>query len=1017
MASQRSHARLFVSLVAVAFCAWAFSCAASNKLTRPTYEVSLVDEGWQQSTVTAIVQGPEGYLWLGSYHGLVRFDGVRFTVFNSGNTPGLVNGLITSLMEDDRGWLWIGHETGELTQYRAGEFKPVALPEGWPGGVIEAIGQDEAQDVWLLNNSGTLFRVRDGALAQCPGGGKGAAGKACLVRGTDRSLWVVSNGIAAVLKNGSPVQIQFEPGNSAFYCEQIAPAREGGLWVFGAGRLREWKDGKWSRELSDWPGDSGTVSVIMEAQSGDVFVGTQQHGLFLLHQDSTPDHFSHTNGLSKDWVRALHEDREGNIWVGTGGGLDVLRHRKIIVLNPADQWAGCSVLSLAFDKEGAAWIGTEGAGLYRYAGGQWQTFGLEQGVSNMFVWSVCETRDSRLLVGTWGGGLLTSDGEQFHAEPGSGQIAAPVLSMLEGKKGELWIGTTSGLYRSEHGRVSWFAGKDQLVLPDVRAIAEADDGSIWFGMSGGGLGRLKEGVLKQFRKSDGTGSNFILCLHTDADGTLWYGSADNGLGRWKDGKFSNITPAHGLPSEVICHIVQDDAGFLWMSSHRGIFRISHEELNKCADGLATSIQCLVYGRNAGLPSLTCSGGFQPGATKAPDGRLWFPTAKGVAIVNPLEITTNKVVPPVLIEALVADGEVVGPLPEVGTKRDPGGTLQIRPGKRRFDIQYTGLSFTAPGKVRFRYRLEGLENEWQEAGTKRTAEYRYLKPGGYRFQVIACNNDNVWNNTGATLSFTVLPYFWQTTWFQSACVLVLGASFGTAIFLGSRHRLRVRLDQLERQRSIERERTRIARDIHDDLGASLTRINMLSQSVRSELDATHQATADVESIHATARELTRAMDEIVWAVNPKHDTLDSLVTYLGRYAQSFLNGAGLRCRLDVPLNLPPATLTAEARHNLFLTLKEALNNVVKHAQGSEVTVSLTLSSRQFALVVSDNGCGFDDVVLQSNQQDSSPGRLSGGNGLSNMKRRLEEIGGHCSWESNPGQGTRLELRVPIPSELG
>lgn len=422
---QRSNAGLCLCLVGFALCCLAFTTDAAPRLSRPAYEVSPVDENWQQSTVTSIVQGREGYLWLGSYHGLVRFDGVRFTVFNSGNTIGLVNGLVTSLLEDDDGYLWIGHETGELTRYRAGEFKPVALPEGWPGGEVEAIGQDEAQDIWILNNSGTLFRVRDGALAQCPGGGRGAGGKACLVRGNDRRLWVVSNGIASFLKNGSPVQVQFEPGNSTYYCEQIAPSRAGGLWVFGEGRLREWKDGKWSKELSDWPGEPGAVSVIMEAQSGDVFVGTQQRGLFLLHQDSTTRHFSHTNGLSQDWVRALREDQEGNIWVGTGKGLDALRQRKVTVLNPSDRWQGCSVLSLAFDQKGAAWMGTEGAGLYRYADGQWQTFGPEQGVSNMFVWSVCETRDGRLLVGTWGGGLITRDGERFHAEPGLIQINAP----------------------------------------------------------------------------------------------------------------------------------------------------------------------------------------------------------------------------------------------------------------------------------------------------------------------------------------------------------------------------------------------------------------------------------------------------------------------------------------------------------------------------------------------------------------------------------------------------------------
>ena len=383
------------------------------------------------------------------------------------------------------------------------------------------------------------------------------------------------------------------------------------------------------------------------------------------------------------------------------------------------------------------------------------------------------------------------------------------------------------------------------------------------------------------------------------------------------------------------------------------------------------------------------------------------------MIDPVNVSINRKKPPVVIEELLVDSKSV--------ERDARGTrasqssgapvFEIPAGRQRFEVRYTALSYAAPEKVRFQYRLEGLERDWVEAGTRRVAEYSYLPPGHYTFRVIACNNDEVWNETGASLAFAVLPAYYQTWWFRSSAVLAGAAAVGFGVLSVSRRRVRARVEQLERQRAIERERARIARDIHDDLGASLTRITMLSQTVHSELEGQPQAAADVDRIYGTARELTRAMDEIVWAVNPKHDTLDSLVTYLGRFAQNFLSTAGIRCRLDVPLHLPAWTVTAEIRHNVFLALKEALHNVVKHAHASEVRISLDLLADGFVLLVADNGCGFD---LNGGPRPSSPdaARLSSGYGLSNMRKRLEEIGGRCDWDTAPGEGTRLKLQVTI-----
>ena len=313
-------------------------------------------------------------------------------------------------------------------------------------------------------------------------------------------------------------------------------------------------------------------------------------------------------------------------------------------------------------------------------------------------------------------------------------------------------------------------------------------------------------------------------------------------------------------------------------------------------------------------------------------------------------------------------------------------------------------------MQFKYRLDGYDREWVNAQTRRVATYNYVPPGQYTFQVVACNSDGVWNNLGAKITFQVLPYYWQTLQFRIlAGAMVIAASSGIAWF-GARLRIRRKLELSERQRAIEHERARIANDIHDDLGTHLTRITMLSESARAELDDPRQAESELHQIYDTARELTRAMDEIVWAVNPKHDTLDSLVSYLEQFAQDFLTMTSVRCRLDMPLELPEWRLTTEVRHNLFLAFKEALNNIAKHAAASEVHVCLVLKPGAFELSVEDNGCGLNPGGAR-NQAD----RFASGNGLKNMVRRLEAIGGRCHIRSQPGKGTKVLFVVPFKSK--
>ena len=973
------------------------------------YDVwQLEQEAGQQKPITAILQSASGYLWLGTYHGLVRFDGVRSVVFDAGNTPGLANGLITSLFEGPDGSLWIGHETGHLSRFYNGTFQAMPLGTNWPGGSIEAITTDAEGSVWLLNDIGVLFRLTDGKTTLVPGGATPTR-KAVIARSAGGVPWIVCGGRLSTLEHGVARLQSVKGSNPGDYFERILPSHDGGLWILMGQQLRKWRAGQWTGEVRECPRTPGAVSCLLETRSGAVLAGTYRDGMFLSGPDGPMSHFSRTNGLSHNWVRSLCEDREGNIWVGTAAGLDGLRVRKVQMLSASDSFQGCGVLSFCITGPDSAWVGTEGAGLYHYEGGAWTAYTQTNGLPNLFVWSVLQTAEKELFVGTWGGGLVRKTGDRFESPAPLNQITAPVVCLYQSRDGRLWIGTTLGLYCYFSNQVTFVAGKDRLAFPDVRALTESADGTIWLGLSGGGLASLRGDTLRQFRKGDGVGSDFIICLEAEADGTIWAGSSDNGLVRLSRGQFATITPARGLPNPVICQIAEDGRGDVWAASHAGLLRANKADLNRCADGTISSVHWLGYGKAEGMASLTCSGGFEPGAAQSQDGRLWFPTIRGLAIVDPAKVATNSAVPPVVIEELIADNQAI-PLPDRAGRQD-FEPVSIPPGRQRFELRYTGLSFSSPDKVRFKYRLEGLEPDWTDAGTKRVAEYSYLRPGKYRFVVTACNNDGLWNEQPTALAFTVLPFFWQTWWFEAGSGGLLSAGLVGSVVVVSRRRVRRKLEQSERERALERERSRIARDIHDDLGASLTRITMLSQSVRAELDNSPAATMDVDQIYTTARELTRAMDEIVWAVNPKHDTLDSLVTYLGRFAQQFLSSAGIRCRLEVPVYLPGGTLTSEVRHNVFLAFKEALHNIVKHAAATEVRVSLQANGAGFELMVSDNGRGFVlDAERPAAEATPDAARLGPGNGLLNMRKRLEDIGGRCQWRTAPGEGTRVTFVI-------
>ena len=1023
--SQRSgsfRALLLMCLIGAAINLLAQPATFTNA-AQPSAEFAVetwrTDNGLPQNTVTAVFQTRRGYLWAGTYNGLVEFDGLRFKVFDSSNTKGLANSRVTSLLEDSRGTIWIGHDMGEVTRHTDGKFSTEPLKADLGHAPIKDFAEDESGDIWVLNQLGAALRIKDGLIVNpTPLMGENPFVNPRVTVDAQHHVYVVRNGVVARLTPSGYARLDFSDPSPRPYYLGMAASRDGQLWLMGEGQVRKWGGTNWTQDLGFFPQTNVSVTAMLESSSGRLVVGTLQHGLFV--HDPVTGWFllNRTNGLPQDWVWSVAEDHENNLWVGTGGGLALLRERKVTMHSPPDDWLGRSVYSITRAQDGSVWAATEGAGVYRFDGENWTHYGTAEGLANLFVWTVFEDSQRQIWAGTWGGGLFRLEQGAFVCQTNLVPASDPVLALKESPVGTLWIGTGAGLVRVRSNVVERFADLGGAAAGHVRAIEAGVDGEIWFGTQGAGLGRIKNGEFRTYQTLDGLAENFILSLLCESDGTLWIGTLDMGLCRFRDGEFRTITTAHGLPRNIIYHIEDDGMGNLWFNSPTGLFRVTKQELNACADRKLATVQVLAFGKAEGMATLAGTGGFTPSGFRAPDGQLWFSTARGIAVVSPKLAHRNSVRPPVWIEEVLVDGQPVPisrPVSGRGSdsaptvKKVPRSLVVLQPGRRQMDVQFTGLSFTSPERVQFKYRLEGLDPDWMVGGFRRRVTYSFLPPGEYTFRVIACNSDGLWSETGDALEIVMLPHFWQTWWFKTALTIGGVGMLALLFFLESRRRLGRKLERIARERELERERARIAQDIHDDLGASLTRIGMLSQSAAGDLHDPPRAIMNLNLIYDTACDLTRAMDEIVWAVNPRHDTLESLTNYIARFAHDFLSAAHIRCRLDAPMQVPELPVRSEIRHNLFLAFKETLNNAVKHSGASEVRVTLEPVPGGFQLLVCDNGSGFDP---QRSAAAPAGNRLVTGYGVTGIRTRLEQVGGRVEIQSTPGTGTRVELFVPL-----
>lgn len=997
-------------LAAAGLLAWAGALgvwAAEN----PQYTVDVWDreKGLPEMAVFALTQTQDGYLWLGTGDGLARFDGITFKSYEESDTVGLSGSKVVKLFEDSQRNLWIGTDAaGVLLLSPQGKLSAVVPGERAGQGPVVNICEDQAGGIWLRLSTGQVYWYSNGKASllkvrDCRGLMAEDSGLVWLALPDGRLVGlgpVSSSTTAGDLRIAYEVPYGYANGN----LDYLLASRRGGYWRLANGRIQKWRVDHLERDYGAYPWHLGVpVLAACEDLDGHLIVGTYSEGVYWMDAQGT---MQRVKDLPHSSIFCLTLDQEGDLWVGSnGGGLNRIKRQGF---QPLEGTEGTAVQSVCEDDLGGLWIGHNSERVDHWSGNSLQQFtnlwpqagGVPPGTTRFAARAVLEDSAHRVWVGgssevDTNPPLLLFQGGQFYPVADPQAPRQPISVLYQDRQGTLWVGTHSGLAFNQNGVWKW-------VLPDaVRGLAEDRAGALWVGTEEAGLKCLRNRQVTTFhhQAEQGLPNDHITSLYVDSQDVLWVGTI-SGLARYDHGHWTRYTTHEGLASNKIGYLLEDDRGNLWIGSTAGLMRLSKASLNEFAAHPVGALPCRIFGKADGLPNSECSSGSQPGACRTRAGLLCFPTISGLVLLDPAKLQTNTNPPPVLIESVRIDDRPISP--EGPLRTLPPREVTVPAGTESFEVTFTSLNLAAPDKGLFKYRMENYENGWTlRSGNVRYARYSRLPHGHYTFQVLACNEDGVWNNEGASLSVTVLPPFWQTWWFMSASSLcLLGLVVGSVHYV-STQKLQRQLAVLRQHEALERERARIARDLHDQLGANLTQVALLSEMAESDKEAPAEVEAHARQIAQTARETTRALDEIVWTVNPSNDTLDGLINYVCKYAQEYLALAGLRYRLEVPPELPARPISPEMRHNVFLAAKEAVNNVVKHAGATAVWLRLKLEPGRFILEIEDDGRGLTPEAQKK-----------GRNGLRNMRKRLEDIAGQCEFTPGREGGTIVRLEVPL-----
>jgi ligand-binding sensor domain-containing protein/two-component sensor histidine kinase len=976
----------------LACCRCAIALNPSLDINQYAHKAWTIGDGFFKSVIYSIAQTPDGYLWLGTEFGLFRFDGVQSVPWQPPAGEHLPSTYVRVVLAARDGRLWIGTAEG-LASWKDGKL--THYPE-LAGQNVHALVEDREGVVWAGGGlpTGRLCAILGGSVRCYGEDGSLGRGFFFLHEDSGGNLWAA----------GPIGLLRWKPDPPKLYPMPDTPLEiesdNGALLISMRSGIRRLVDGK--AEAYQLPGvtQQFTPVRLLRDRNGGLWIGTTDRGLLHVHQGRT-DVFGRSDGLSGDYVQRLFEDREGNIWVATVDGLDRFRDFAIPTISVKQGLSDASVVSVLAARDGSIWLGTKD-GLNRWNGGKITIYSKRSnGLPDDIVDSLFEDDHGRIWVSTHHG-VAYLENDRFitvSAVPGG------IVHSMAGDGGNLWIGDQNqGLFHLIGGsvvdRIPWA----KMGRKDFASALLSDplQGGLWLGFYRGGVAYFKDGQVRaSYASADGLGEGRVTGLELDGEGTLW-AATSGGLSRVKNGRVATLTSKNGLPCDTVHWAAEDDAHSFWLYTACGLVRIARSELDAWAADPKRIIQSTTFDSSDGvrLRAIAVSE-YTPRVAKASDGKLWFVPFDGVSVIDPLHLPFNKLPPPVHIEQITADRKTY----------EISSNLRLPSLIRDLEIDYTALSLAAPEKIRFRYKLEGHDPDWKDAGNERKKSYNDLPPRNYRFRVMACNNSGVWNEAGASFDFSIDPAYYQAAWFQASCVAaLLGLSWGL---------YRYHLHQIAREfnaRLEERvaERTRIARDLHDTLLQSFHGVmfrfqaarNMLPRRTAEAMEALDNALERTEKAIAEGRDAIHDLRSSTEVTNE----LAHAVTALGKEMSHELASRGSApgsaqspAKFHVAVEGPPRDLHPILRDEIYAIAREAVRNAFRHAQAHDIEAQITYNGSSFQLRIRDDGKGIDPAIV-------AEGR-AGHYGVPGMRERARRIGGKLDVWTGTGAGTEIELSIP------